>query len=155
MKAKVANEIDILSACKHQNIVQLLETFKSGDAMCLVMELCPGGNLLSYLRKRRKLPELHAKYIFKQLIQALAHLHDNLIVHRDIKLENILLDGHGQVKIVDFGVSTRINYPDQLLKRRCGTSVFMAPEIPKNEEYEGPPVDVWSAAICLFALIYG
>lgn len=76
-------------------------------------------------------------------------------MHRDIKLENILLDGHGNAKIVDFGVSVRIKYFNQAVRGRCGTSVFMAPEIANSQEYEGPPVDIWSAGICLFALLQG
>lgn len=74
----------------------------------MVMELCPGGDLQSYIRKRRKLSEIQSKYIFKQIVKALVYLHENLIVHRDIKLENILLDGYGNLKIADFGVSKKL-----------------------------------------------
>jgi serine/threonine protein kinase len=69
------------------------------------MELCPGGDLLNYVRKRRKLAEGPAKHIFLQIMQGIAYMHQQGIVHRDIKLDNILLDGHGNVKIGDFGVS--------------------------------------------------
>ena len=68
------------------------------------MELCPGGDLLNYVRKRRKLTEKNAKYLFKQIMQGIAYMHTIGIVHRDIKLDNILLDSSGQVKICDFGV---------------------------------------------------
>jgi serine kinase len=69
------------------------------------MELCGGGDLLNYVRKRRRLKEDLAKYFFKQIIEALNYIHIKNIVHRDIKLDNILLDHHGNVKIGDFGVS--------------------------------------------------
>ena len=69
------------------------------------MEICAGGDLLNYVRKWRKLKEDSAKFIFKQIIEGLAHIHSMNVIHRDIKLDNILLDGHGNIKIADFGVS--------------------------------------------------
>jgi serine/threonine protein kinase len=70
------------------------------------MELCQGGDLLSYVRKRRKLKEVNAKYLFKQLVEGLNYIHtQKFVIHRDIKLDNILLDAKGNIKICDFGVS--------------------------------------------------
>lgn len=71
----------------------------------LVMELCAGGDLLNFVRKRKKLDEMTAKVIFKQVIEGIGYVHTKKILHRDIKLDNILLDGKGNVKIADFGVS--------------------------------------------------
>lgn len=88
-------------------------------------------------------------------MKGIAYLHDNLIVHRDIKLENILLDGHGRIKIGDFGVSETITSKTQILKEKCGTPVFLAPEIISQDSFLGPPVDVWSAGICLWLLVNG
>lgn len=99
----------------HQNHIKLLETFETDSHQCIVMELCPGGDLQTYVRKRRKLTEIQAKYIFKQIMQAIQFLHKNLIVHRDIKLENILLDGQGRIKIGDFGVSRKIKSNNEIL----------------------------------------
>ena len=119
------------------------------------MELCPGGDLLSYVRKRRKIPEVQAKYIFKQIMKGVAYLHRNLIVHRDIKLENILLDGHGRVKIGDFGVSKKMDHRNEILFEQCGTPTYIAPEIVREHGYLGCPVDVWSSGVCLYAMIFG
>ena len=69
------------------------------------MELCIGGDLLTYLRKRRRLKESLAKIFIKQLMNALGYLHEKNIVHRDIKLENILLSNRGEIKLCDFGVA--------------------------------------------------
>lgn len=74
----------------------------------LVMELCAGGDLLNFVRKRKKLTEDVARIIFKQLIDGLGYIHSKSIIHRDIKLDNILLDGKGLVKIGDFGVSKHV-----------------------------------------------
>lgn len=90
----------------HQSVVRLYDTFETSKHICFVMELCSGGDLLTYVRKRRKLKEDVAKYFFKQIIEGLAYIHNSkLIVHRDIKLDNILLDANGRIKICDFGVS--------------------------------------------------
>ena len=76
-------------------------------------------------------------------------------MHRDIKLENILLDGHGNIKIGDFGVSRWIEHAEEIIFERCGTAVYMAPEIERDHGYQGPPTDVWSAGVCLWAIVCG
>jgi len=108
-KRKMMQEIDILKSIKHTSHIKLLETFQTAKHYLIVMELCPGGDLLNYVRKRRKLTEKNAKYLFKQIMQGIAYMHQIGIVHRDIKLDNILLDGLGKVKIGDFGVSKRVD----------------------------------------------
>jgi serine/threonine protein kinase len=107
-KKKMSNEISILKMLRHPNVVKLLETFDTDKHHLIVMELCPGGDLLNYVRKRRKLNEKYAKFVFKQIMEGLSYLHANGVVHRDIKLDNILLDGHGNIKIADFGVSKKV-----------------------------------------------
>lgn len=107
-KNKVMHEVGILLRLRHNSVVKLYETFETGRHILLVMELCAGGDLLNYVRKRRKLDEDVAKLIFKQLIEGLSYIHSKGIIHRDIKLDNILLDGKGKVKIADFGVSKHV-----------------------------------------------
>ena len=94
----------MLKRMKHKNIVRLYEYFETEKHILFVIELCAGGDLLNYVRKRRRLKEDVAKSLFKQIIESLAYCHKKNIVHRDIKLDNILLDSSGQVKICDFGV---------------------------------------------------
>ena len=99
------HEVGILLRVRHPSVVKLFETFETGRHILLVMELCAGGDLLNYVRKRRKLTEDIAKALFKQIVEGLGYIHSKRILHRDIKLDNILLDGKGNVKIADFGVS--------------------------------------------------
>jgi serine/threonine protein kinase len=101
-----------------------------------VIELCAGGDLLNYVRKRRKLKEDVAKHIFRQIIEGLGYCHSKSIVHRDIKLDNILLDSEGEVKICDFGVS-KIVKKGEIMTEQCGTPAYIAPEILKDKGYTG------------------
>ena len=87
--------------------------FELSKHIVFVMELCAGGDLLNYVWKRRWLKESYAKLIFKQIIEGLSHIHSMGVLHRDIKLDNILLDGHGVIKIGDFGVSRMVESPQQ------------------------------------------
>lgn len=155
-KKKVMQEFAILKQSNHQSVVRLYDTFETTKHICFVMELCAGGDLLTYVRKRRKLTEEVAKYFFKQLIEGLAYLHHSkLIVHRDIKLDNILLDANGKIKIADFGVSRQVTTDTERMSEQCGTPAYIAPEILRDKGYEGFKVDVWSAGVCLYAMLIG
>lgn len=153
-KKKMSNEISILKMLRHPNVTKILETFDIEKHTLIVMELCPGGDLLNYVRKRRKLSEKYAKFVFKQIMEGIAYVHHMGVVHRDIKLDNILLDGHGNIKIGDFGVS-RKTVLNEILFEQCGTPAYIAPEIVRELGYKGFPVDIWSAGVCLYAMLYG
>lgn len=104
-KQKLMKEVNLLLKLRHDHVVKIYETIETKKHIIIVMELCAGGDLLNYVRKRRRLKEPFAKKIFKQIIDGLGYIHSKFIAHRDIKLDNILLDGKGSVKIADFGVS--------------------------------------------------
>ncbi len=140
----------------HPNIVKIFEAFETEHHVYLVMEYVAGGSLHSYLKERsnRRLDEEEAKRIFKQILTALQYCHRKSIAHRDIKLENILLDEDKNVKLIDFGFSTCIPN-DKKIKMFCGTPSYMAPEIVAKIEYAGPPADIWASAVLLYALMNG
>jgi serine/threonine protein kinase len=94
--------------------VRLYESFDTETHIVYVMEVCGGGDLLTYVRRRRKLKEDFAKYIFRQIILGLQYVHSKGVLHRDIKLDNILLTSEGDVKICDFGVSKLIQNKNSL-----------------------------------------
>ena len=93
-------EVFIWGQLHHQNINKLYETFESEKHILYVSELCAGGDLLTYVRKRRKLKENIAKFILKQILEGLYCCHSKGILHRDIKLDNILLDSNGAIKVI-------------------------------------------------------
>jgi serine/threonine protein kinase len=112
------------------------------------------GDLLTFIRKRNKLNEPISKVIFKQIIEGLRYIHKKNIIHRDIKLDNILIDTTNTVKICDFGVSRRIQRGEKIYER-CGTPAYIAPEIYKKVGYTGFQSDVWSAGVTLYYMLSG
>jgi 5'-AMP-activated protein kinase catalytic alpha subunit len=155
-KKCLMQEVNILRRVNgHANIIQLLEVIETDTALVLVMEFAASGDLLRYVRQHRKLAEDCAQGLFKQLLDGLDHIHKMCVVHRDIKLENLLLDSFGCLKIADFGVATLLKCPEQRLDDHCGTPSYIAPEVLLDHGYQGPPVDMWSAGIVLYAMLVG
>ena len=152
----VNREIRVLKKLNHNNIVQLYETIDTTKQLFLIMELVKGRSLHSYIHSKqgRKLEESESMRLFSQVLDGIEYCHKNGVVHRDIKMENLLLDEHQNVKIIDFGFS--ICTPStQRLKIFCGTPSYMAPEIVMKKEYYGPPADMWSLGILLYAMLVG
>ncbi|KAF8955397.1 hypothetical protein BDZ97DRAFT_1858229, partial [Flammula alnicola] len=120
----------------------------------IVTELCCGGELFDYLVEKGRLSEDETRVIFGQLCLAVAYLHDNNIVHRDLKLENVLLDERCRVKLGDFGF-TREFERGTFMETFCGTTGYASPEMLQGQKYQGPEVDVWSLGIILYCLLTG
>ena len=153
-KKKILYETNLMRGLYHPSVTKILETFETDKYMLIIMEYISGGNLQNFVKKRRKLCEKTAKILYRQLIQGIKYIHSKSIVHRDIKLENILLDLNNILKICDFGVG-KITKKGQKLTDQCGTPVYMAPEIIKGDGYEGFPVDVWSSGVALYIMLSG
>ena len=154
-KKKIKQETTIMETLsKSKNIVKIFETYETKKHICIVMEYICAGDLLTYIKKRSKLTEPVAQFIFKQIILGIKYIHDNNIIHRDIKLDNILLDLDNNIKICDFGVSRTVN-KDDIMFEQCGTPAYIAPEILINKGYEGFGVDIWSAGVVLYAMLSG
>ena len=122
----------------------------------LATELVKGKSLRSIIKSNanHKFSEKDTKNIFRQIADALAYLHNKNICHRDLKLDNILLGEHQQVKIIDFGFSI-FTKKDSKLHMFCGTPSYMSPEIINKKQYLGPPSDMWAAGVCLYVLLTG
>lgn len=128
------------------------------DTVALVLELATGGELFNYLMHTGPFDEHMARTYFRQLIEGLKYCHSQGVTHRDIKAENLLLDGSFNLKIADFGLSAKHETAEgaaQQLKTTCGTPGYMAPEILKGGRYSGPETDIWSAGILLFIMLSG
>ncbi|XP_050588288.1 uncharacterized protein LOC126921093 isoform X4 [Bombus affinis] len=151
---RIRREIQIMSSVQHPNIIHIYEVFENREKMVLVMEYAAGGELYDYLSERKVLTEHEARRIFRQIATAVFYCHKHKICHRDLKLENILLDQVGNAKIADFGLSNVFD-EQRLLNTFCGSPLYASPEIVKGTPYHGPEVDCWSLGVLLYTLVYG
>jgi tRNA A-37 threonylcarbamoyl transferase component Bud32 len=143
-QAKVVQEIKILRGLSHRNIVKILEVFENKKYVFIVTDYASRGDVLQYMKEHGIFKESKAKQIAAQILNGLQYIHDRNILHRDVKLDNILLDKDFKVRICDFGVSRTMPRHNQMIKERCGTPAYIAPEIIKNQGYSGFYADVTS-----------
>lgn len=147
-------EIDILTACRHPNIVELIEAYYYESRLWMLIEFCEGGAVDGIMNELEKpLTEPQIRYICHQLCQGLTFLHDNKVIHRDLKAGNVLLTLGGEVKIADFGVSAKNKHTLQKRDSFIGTPYWMAPETIQCETVRDYPydykADIWSLGITL------
>jgi serine/threonine protein kinase len=148
-------EIEILRDLHHPGICRLREVIGGPSDAFLVLDFIPNGTLLTYCQDSKKaLGEATARAFILDIICTVQYLHDNNIVHRDLKLDNCLVDNDWRVCIADFGLAIRL-IGDDLLGTHCGTLEYAAPEVFWGTPYAGRPADVWSIGVILFALVTG
>ncbi|XP_072238285.1 NUAK family SNF1-like kinase 2 [Leuresthes tenuis] len=150
----IRREIEIMSSLCHPHIITIYEVFENKDKIVIVMEYASQGDLYDYICDKRNISEREARHFFRQIVSAVHYCHQNGIVHRDLKLENILLDGNGNVKIADFGLSN-LFHSDEYLQTFCGSPLYASPEIVNGRPYRGPEVDTWSLGVLLYTLVHG
>eukprot|EP00602_Paraphysomonas_sp_CaronLab_P000596 CAMPEP_0185023354 /NCGR_PEP_ID=MMETSP1103-20130426/6035_1 /TAXON_ID=36769 /ORGANISM="Paraphysomonas bandaiensis, Strain Caron Lab Isolate" /LENGTH=732 /DNA_ID=CAMNT_0027555911 /DNA_START=177 /DNA_END=2375 /DNA_ORIENTATION=+ len=157
---RIEREYKLLKDIDHPNIVRLFAVYDTPHEVGFVMELCTGGHIGHWLERiqfnpRAVLPETTTKSVIRQLLSAIAHMHDRGICHRDIKLQNIMREHAGwnaQIKLIDFGLGTRFIGATPM-KTRCGTLYATAPEV-LRESYD-ERCDVWSAGVVAFTMLSG
>ncbi|XP_073747340.1 hormonally up-regulated neu tumor-associated kinase isoform X3 [Callorhinus ursinus] len=149
-------EGQIQQMIRHPNITQLLDILETENSYYLVMELCPGGNLMHKIYEKKRLEESEARRYIRQLISAVEHLHRAGVVHRDLKIENLLLDEDNNIKLIDFGLSNCagiLGHSDPF-STQCGSPAYAAPELLARKKY-GPKIDVWSIGVNMYAMLTG
>ncbi|BFU21100.1 protein kinase, putative [Entamoeba histolytica HM-1:IMSS-B] len=148
-------ESEVLRKTNHENIVKMKGVFKTNQYLYIIMEYVRGGELLDALKKEKRMSEAKIKTIMYQIFSALKYLHENNIIHRDLKLENVMLCGVNlKVKLADFGFG-RIIDQTQAAKTHIGTTTYFAPELFKDGDYNGTKVDMWAAGIMMYFLATG
>lgn len=149
------NEIEVLKALDHPNIIKLFDCYQDKRYYYMVEEYCSGGDLFDYIQKEKFFTEQKAGTIFNQLLSAVNHLHKKNIVHRDLKPENIVLIESGNnevfIKLIDFGTSITIKGKN--LTQELGTIYYIAPEVFMNNYNE--KADIWSCGIILYTMLCG
>lgn len=171
MSASLTREIHHHRRLHHPHVAQLYEVIATETYIWLVTELCSGGELFDYLVEKGRLSEDECRTLFGQLCLAVGYIHEKGVVHRDLKLENVLLDERCRVKLGDFGF-TREYEKGTLLETFCGTTGYASPEMLQGKKYIGPgtipfgqtvhsiltiqaEVDVWSLGVIFYCLLTG
>ncbi|XP_052743623.1 MAP/microtubule affinity-regulating kinase 3 [Bicyclus anynana] len=145
----------VMAKLRHPCIAALYETMMHGPRLYVVMEAAGGGDLCALVLRTRGLPEARARVLAAQLVSAVRHMHCRGVVHRDLKMENIMLDSTRQfIKIVDFGLSN-VWSAGGALRTPCGSLEYAAPELFVDGRRYGPEVDLWSIGVIVFGMVTG
>jgi len=151
-------ELRVLSKVNHPRILKVYEVVETPAQAHMVSEFVDGESLRAFTQRQpnKCLQEHVARRYYQQVVDGVSYCHEKLIVHRDLKLENLLLDRKLEsVKIIDFGFAAQCSSMDAKLKAFCGTPSYMAPEIINGDGYNGFSADVWALGVVLFALLAG
>lgn len=152
---EISNEIAIISECRHPNITLFLGCFVRNYRLWVIMEYVDGGLLHDLLKPAPVTDEATIALVVRELLAALAYLHGQGKIHRDLKLQNILILKAGEVKLTDFGVSTQLSSSFSRRNTTVGTPYWMAPEVINNSEGHLFKADVWLLGCCAYEMVTG
>ncbi|XP_047120556.1 testis-specific serine/threonine-protein kinase 4-like [Schistocerca piceifrons] len=153
-------EIEVVKGLRHKNLIRFYQAIETTHRVYIVMEYAPNGSLLEVIRRESYIKEPRARVWFRQLVDAVEYCHNQGVVHRDIKCENLLLDEEMNVRLSDFGfargrMKARDRQPPPMSETFCGSYAYAAPEILRGTPYRPQLSDIWSMGVVLYAMIYG
>ncbi|KAJ3318943.1 hypothetical protein HDV06_006932 [Boothiomyces sp. JEL0866] len=154
LMSNMEHEVLLLMRLSHPNIIKIFKVVETNDDIYIIMEYASGGDLSSYVGRYGQLTEIESRRIFRQIVSAVDFIHSSHVVHRDLKLENILLDHQNNVLVSDFGLSRAFGQSDHM-KTFCGTPFYSAPELLGGKPYSGTKCDIWAMGVILFVMAAG
>ncbi|CAH0561310.1 unnamed protein product [Brassicogethes aeneus] len=152
--AHTETENRVLRSTNHPFLISLKYSFQTNDRLCFVMEYVNGGELFFHLSNERVFTEERTKFYGAEILLALGYLHTHGIIYRDLKLENLLLDRDGHIKIADFGLCKEGIIHGRTTKTFCGTPEYLAPEVLEDNDYGGA-VDWWGMGVVMYEMMCG
>lgn len=147
-------ELHIWPQLQHKNLIQLYEVLEYGSRLFMICELAQNGTMLRYIQDRGKVGEVHSRHWMQEICSAVSYLHGRGLAHRDLKLENILLDVDYSIKLTDFGF-IKSTHGNQLSKTYCGSKAYAAPELIQGIPYSPRKVDSWALGVILYIMLSG
>ncbi|KAK3611336.1 hypothetical protein CHS0354_029988 [Potamilus streckersoni] len=147
-------ELSIWPKLRHPNIIRMVEMFEDDHRVYMILEYAENGDVLRYIQKTGAIKDALARIWIRQVCDAVRYLHEQNISHRDLKLENLLLESAYNIKICDFGF-VKDNCTDELSKTYCGSKSYAAPEILRGEPYDPKKADIWAIGVILYIFITG
>ncbi|GAA6109978.1 RAC-gamma serine/threonine-protein kinase isoform X1, partial [Tachysurus ichikawai] len=152
--AHTLTESRVLKNTRHPFLTSLKYSFQTKDRLCFVMEYVNGGELFFHLSRERVFSEDRTRFYGSEIVSALDYLHSAKIVYRDLKLENLMLDKDGHIKITDFGLCKEGITDAATMKTFCGTPEYLAPEVLEDNDY-GRAVDWWGLGVVMYEMMCG
>ncbi|CAH8856746.1 unnamed protein product [Trichobilharzia szidati] len=152
-REEARKEVSVLSKMNHPNIVQYCDSFEESGWLYIIMEYCDQGDLYTKINKQNGvlMPETLILDYFVQISLALKHIHDRMILHRDIKTQNVFLTSKGRLKLGDFGIAKVLNHTLDLARTCIGTPYYLSPEICENKPYDHKS-DIWALGCVLYEM---
>lgn len=161
---QLASEIDIHKSVKSAHVVKYERSFEDSLNVYILLELCPNQTMNELIKRRKRITELETRYYMRQIALAVKDFQEQMIIHRDLKLGNLLLTDNLEIRISDFGLAAKLAYPGERRKTMCGTPNYIAPEIlesmivpiiDSNSLGHSFEVDIWSMGVIAYACVVG
>ncbi|KAK6172024.1 hypothetical protein SNE40_018426 [Patella caerulea] len=153
-RQKIIREVDLQKNLKHRNVVEFHSFFEDDENVYIILENCSRKSLVHVIKHRKTLTEPEVRYYLQQLVEGAKYTHNNNIIHRDLKLGNMLLNEQMELKIADFGLATRLDFEGEKKMTVCGTPNYIAPEVllKKGHSFSA---DIWAIGCIMYALLVG
>ncbi|KAM3131403.1 Serine/threonine-protein kinase plk1 [Paramecium bursaria] len=152
---QLISEIKIHKSLHHPGVVQFEHVFEDHDNVYILLEICQNQTLNELIKRRRRLTLLEVQCWINQIIIALKYLHNQRIIHRDLKLGNLFINDKMELKLGDFGLATKLDFDGEKKKTICGTPNYIAPEILEGKTGHSFEVDIWSLGVIIYTLFVG